>query len=38
MYLFIQRKGEGGGAVMHVYVWEHRQPLLQNHSMDVYET
>ena len=23
---------------MHVYVWEHSQPLLQNRVMDVYET
>ena len=27
-----------GVALMHVYVWEHSQPLLQNRLMDVYET
>ena len=27
-----------GGALMHVYVLEHSQPLLQNRLMDVYET
>ena len=37
MYLFRWRKGEGV-ALMHVYVWEHTQPLLQNRLMDVYET
>ena len=25
---------KGGGALMHVYVWEHSQPLLQNRLMD----
>ena len=29
---------KGGGALMHVYVWEHSQPLLQYRLMDVYET
>ena len=29
---------KGGGGLMHVYVWEQSQPLLQNHLMDVYET
>ena len=37
MYLFTWKKG-GGGALMHVYVWEHRVSLLQNRLMDVYET
>ena len=37
MYLFRWRKGEGV-ALLHVYVWEHSQPLLQNHLMDVYKT
>ena len=37
MYLFRWRKGEGV-ALMHVYVWENSQPLLQNRLMDVYET
>ena len=27
-----------GVALMHVYVWEHSQPLVQNHLMDVNET
>ena len=27
-----------GVALMHVYVWEHSQPLVQNRLMDVYET
>ena len=32
-------EGKGGGALMHVYVWEtHSQPLLQNCLIDVYET
>ena len=31
-------EGKGGGALMHVYVWEHSQPLLQNRLIDVYET
>ena len=30
--------GEKRGALMHVYVWEHSQPLLQNRLMGVYET
>ena len=38
MYLFWWKKGGGGCAVMHVYAWEHSQPLLQNRLMDVYET
>ena len=31
--------GQEGGALMHVYVWEHiiSQPLLQNRLIDVYE-
>ena len=37
MYLFRWRKGEGV-ALMHVYLWEHSQPLLQNRLKDVYET
>ena len=36
MYLFRWKKG-GGGVLMHVFVWEHSQPLLQNRLMDVYK-
>ena len=36
MYLG-DEKGRGV-ALMHVYVWEHSQPLVQNRLMDVYET
>ena len=36
--IYLREKG-GGGALMHVYVWEHIvSPLLQNRLMDVYET
>ena len=36
--IYLREKG-GGGALIHVYVWEtHNQPLLQNYLMDVYET
>ena len=37
-FLLIYLDEKGRGALMHVYVWEHSQPLLQNRLMDVYET
>ena len=36
IFLCIYFGKERRGVVMHVYVWEHSQPLLQNHLMDVY--
>ena len=36
--IYLGEKGGGGGALMHVYVWEHSQLLLQYRLMDVYET
>ena len=31
-------EGRGGGTLLHVLVYIHSQPLLQNCLMDVYET
>ena len=37
-FLWIYLGEKVGAALMHVYVWEHIAPLLQNRIMDVYET
>ena len=37
-FIYLGKERGGGCAVMHVYVWEHSQPLLKNHLMDIYET
>ena len=38
MHVYVWTQVKEWGALMNVYVWEHIQPLLQNHDIDFDET